>query len=61
MQLDEQPGEGVEHLVASVAETPPLEQFAVGEGVLEVHGDDRRGRFLSGVQPGPFDEPDGLH
>ena len=61
VELHQEAGQGVEHLVAPLPEAPAGEQLPVREGVLDVGGDQRRRSLLVGVEPGSLDQADRPH
>ncbi len=61
VQLDQQAGEGVEHLVAAQSKTGTLEELPVGEGVVLVTSDERGGLFGARILVTSLDQPNRHH
>ena len=61
VELDEEVGERVEHLVAPGAEARADEELAVRERKVLVRRDERRGALLARVVRPALDEPDRAH
>ena len=57
MKLDEQAGEGIEHLSAASSETAPGDQLSIRERVVDEACDDGTGTLLMRIGPRPDDEP----